>query len=98
MSKYNHQRHDGADAFIPDPEGGPILNDGGMEAELVEDYLRAATSGQDEAEEVRDQIVTEEYGGPFVPSTFGTEMAEGFDESNPPETEAAPVPSPMRGR
>lgn len=96
MSKYDGKRHDTADAFIPDPEGGPIESDGSVEGELLEGYLRAATSGQDESEDVRDEVVTEEYGGPFVASTSGTEMADDVDESNPLDADPAALPSPMR--
>jgi hypothetical protein len=100
MSRPIHyvSRHDDADAFLPDPLGGPIPDDGGITSELVEDYLRAATTGQEYAEDIRNQEVTEEIGGPFVPSTAGIECADDIDDSNPIDARREPVPSPMRGR
>jgi len=51
--------------------------------ELGESFVRAATSGEDDETAVLDQVVAEELGGPFVPTTGADEYAEGTDESNP---------------
>lgn len=51
--------------------------------ELGESFVRAATSGEDDETAVLDQVVTEELGGPFVPTTGADEYAEGTDASNP---------------
>lgn len=51
--------------------------------ELGESFVRAATSGEDDETAVLDQVVAEELGGPFVPTTGSEEYAAGTDESNP---------------
>lgn len=91
-------RKDDANAFLPDPDGGPIKSNGDAGDEMTEDFLRAATSGQDEAEEVRNQVLSEEIGGPFVTSTASQEISYEGDESNPPDAEVEGRPSPMRGQ
>ena len=50
---------------MPDPEGGPARIRDDLAENLAEDYLQAATQGM-EVEEVHDQMVPEEIGGPFV--------------------------------
>ncbi|MBK7857252.1 MAG: hypothetical protein IPJ65_01255 [Archangiaceae bacterium] len=66
--------------------------------ELGEEYVRSVTSGEHAADDMRDEEVTEEHGGPFVTTTAGQEFAEGTDESNPADAEVAGVPtvSPLR--
>ena len=91
-------RKDDANAFLPDPDGGPIEANGDAGDEMTEDFLRAATSGQDEAEDVRNQELTEELGGPFVSTSAAQEIAYDTDESNPSDSEIEGLPSPMRGR
>jgi len=49
---------------------------------LGEEVIETATSGEDEAEDVFNQIVTEENGGPFLETSGGTEFAHGTDASN----------------
>jgi hypothetical protein len=61
--------------------------------EMGEAYVETATSGEDENEEVFDQSVPEETGGPFVPSTGAQEFAEGTDESNPKGAKREPFPT-----
>jgi hypothetical protein len=92
------QRKDDADAFIRDPDGGPIENDGSVGAEMVEDFMRAATSGEDASQDVANEVIPEEYGGPFVTTRAAQEIADDEDESNPSDAEREPLPSPMRGR
>jgi len=60
---------------------------------LGEQFVEMATSGEDEREDVLDQEVPEERGGPFVPSTAGAEFAEGTDGSNPPGAKREPFPT-----
>jgi hypothetical protein len=50
------------------------------------------TSGEDEGVELRDEVVTEEVGGPFVTTTRGQEVAEEPDESNPVGSTREPFP------
>jgi len=53
-----------------------------LSEELGEAFLQAATSGEDAELERRENVVPEESGGPFVPSTADEEFAAGTDESN----------------
>jgi len=61
-----HGRTDDGNAFIPDPEGGPARTSDDLAESLAEEYLESATSGEDVAEELQDEIVPEELGGPFI--------------------------------
>ena len=60
--------------------------------ELGEDFVRAATSGEDERTESREELALEEIGGPFVISSANTEIARDEDEANPPEATREPFP------
>jgi len=60
---------------------------------LAEEVIGKATTGEDEGEEMAQQIVDEERGGPFVVTTGGTEFADGVDESNPADAEREPFPT-----
>jgi hypothetical protein len=58
-------RHlDDAHAFLPDPRDGArsIVADDLAEA-LAESFLCSATSGEEDAETTRDQVLPEESGG-----------------------------------
>jgi len=90
-------RTDDADAFIPDPDGGPARIADDLAENLAEEYLESATSGEAVAEEAQDEIVPEELGGPFVESTAEQEFAAGTDASNPEDAEAEPLPRPGAG-
>jgi len=71
VSSSKHERSDGADAFIP--ESAQISGASDDLAELLaEQYLREA-SGDDSEEGARDDVVSEELGGPFVESGPGEE-------------------------
>ena len=87
-----HERSDDGNAFIPDPEGGPAYTRDDLAESLAEDFLQAATSGEDVAEESGDQVVPEELGGPFVETSANEEFASGTDESNPSDAETEPLP------
>jgi hypothetical protein len=50
---------------------------------MGETWIETATSGEDENEDVFNQSVPEDEGGPFVTTTAGQEFAEGIDASNP---------------
>lgn len=91
-------RKDDGEAFLPDPDGGPIQSTGGVGDEMLEDFMRTATSGEDAAEDVRNQEFEEDHGGPFVTTSANQELAGGVDESNPADADRAARPSPMRER
>ena len=92
----NNHRTDDANAFMPDPEGGPATIADDLAENLAEEYLQAATQGSD-AEEDLDQVVPEEIGGPFIETSAAEEFAHDTDEANPLEAEAEPLPRPVAG-
>jgi hypothetical protein len=89
---HRHERSDDGNAFFPDPEGGPARTSDELAESMAEEFLQAATSGEDTAEDVLDQVVAEELGGPFVETSALEEFAGGTDESNPPDAEREPLP------
>jgi hypothetical protein len=85
-------RSDDAHAFIPDPsEGGKPPSDDLAEL-LGEDFLQAATSGNEVLEDDLDSALPEEIGGPFVTTTAREELAHDVDESNPRDAKREPFP------
>jgi len=92
----NNHRTDDANAFMPDPEGGPALIADDLAENLAEEYLQAATQGAD-AEEDLDQVVPEETGGTFVATSAAEEFAHDTDEANPLDAEAEALPRPVAG-
>lgn len=68
---------DDARAFM----SGPKSKDGFAE-ELGEGFVEIATSGEDQQEDVFNQTVPEDDGGPFVETSGKTEFAHGTDASN----------------
>jgi hypothetical protein len=63
-----------------------------LREELGEGYVQSMTSGQQAAEDLRDEAVAEENGGPFIVTTGATEFAFGTDGSNPAGAEPAAFP------
>jgi len=92
------RRDDHADAFLPDPDGGPARTSDDLAEELAEEFLKSATSGEYVSEDELDQEVPEESGGPFVIHSARSEFGRGVDESNPADAHREAVPSPMRAR
>ena len=92
-----HQRSDDGNAFIPDPEGGPARTSDDLAENMAEDFLQSATSGEDHAEQSLDEVVAEEFGGPFVETSAREEFASGTDESNPPDADREPLPTTSGG-
>jgi hypothetical protein len=90
-------RSDTADAFLPDPEEGPMRTDDDLAEMRGEDFVRAATTGEDAEDETMDEVVPEEYGGPFVETAAAEEFAMGPDESNPEDAMAEPLPRAIHG-
>ena len=54
--------------------------------------VATATTGEYEAESVREQDVPEEVGGPFVETTAREEFGHGTDPSNPKGATREPFP------
>jgi hypothetical protein len=72
--------------------GGKARSSDDLAEELGEQFVGAATSGEDSREDSFNEDVPEERGGPFVPSTGGAEFAEGTDASNPIDAKREPFP------
>ena len=64
--KEHVHRSDDANAFLPDPDEGTAHSDDSLAENLAEVYLQSATSGEEMAEDVMNELVPEELGGPFV--------------------------------
>jgi hypothetical protein len=60
--------------------------------ELGEEFVQEVTSAEYKAEDVLNQDVAEDVGGPFVVTSGGTEFADGTDASNPKSATREPFP------
>ena len=60
---------------------------------LGEQVIESATSGEYDGEDVANQDVTEEQGGPFVESSGAREFGHDIDESNPVDAKREPFPT-----
>lgn len=89
-------RPDGGEAFLHDPQGGPAHTKDQLAETLAEEFLQSATSAQEVTEDVRDAIVPEELGGPFLQATADEEFADDVDETNPRDAERAAFPTAIR--
>lgn len=81
-------RNEDRGGFVEQPR-----SDDDLAENLGEEFVESATSGENQEEEVLDQEVPEERGGPFVESTAGTEFAWGTDASNPKGAKREPFPT-----
>jgi hypothetical protein len=69
-----------------------FAGDDELAKELGEEYVRSVTSGEHMADDIRDEEVPEEHGGPFITTPASVELAGGTDESNPEDAEVSPFP------
>jgi hypothetical protein len=90
-------RSDDANAFMPDPEDGPARIADDLAENLAEEYLQAATIGNEVVEDDLDAVVPEEIGGPFVETSAADEFAHDTDDANPLDAEREPLPRPISG-
>ncbi|HXN41883.1 MAG TPA: hypothetical protein VN918_08860 [Myxococcaceae bacterium] len=67
--------------------------DDDLAEEMGEEFVMTATSGEQAAEDLRNQDFPEEQGGPFVVTSGRTEFAYGSDPSNPKDAEPAAFPT-----
>jgi len=78
LAETGHARtRDDARAFL-----GRARSSEGLSEQLGEEFVETVTGAQDEGEEVFNQVVPEEAGGPFVETSGNTEFAHGTDASN----------------
>ncbi|GAC1581427.1 MAG: hypothetical protein NVS3B20_26700 [Polyangiales bacterium] len=89
------QNHDG-DAFVPDPHSGPTHVRDDLAESLAEEFLSSATSAQETTEDHRDQVLTEELGGPFIQGLAEEEFSHTVDETNPANGTREPFPTANR--
>jgi len=61
-----HLRRDAGDAFFPDPQGGESRATDDLAEMIAEAYLESATSGEERGEDLLNDLVSEEFGGPFL--------------------------------
>lgn len=81
------RRHDDV-AFLRGPRSAEALAE-----QLGEEFIAGATGSVDEGQDLRDQLVEEELGGPFIETSARTELARGFDASNPRGSKREPFPT-----
>jgi hypothetical protein len=91
------KRSDDADAFIPDPGEGPARTRDDLAEVLAEDFIGAATSGNDVLEDDLESETSDELGGPFVVTSARVELADDVDESNPIDAEVEAFPRAVAG-
>jgi len=92
-----NKRSDDADAFLPDPEeGGPARTDDDLAETLAEEFVAAATSAEEASEDVRDEVLPEELGGPFLEVPASDEFDRAPDASNPEGADREPFPRAVR--
>ncbi len=78
LAESGHARSpDEARAFLGRARSSEALSE-----QLGEEFVETVTGAQDEGEEVFNQVVPEDSGGPFVETTGSTEFAHGTDASN----------------
>ncbi|HEV8547893.1 MAG TPA: hypothetical protein VGQ57_02675 [Polyangiaceae bacterium] len=78
LAETGHARTaDDARAFLAGAHSKDALSE-----QLGEEFVETATSGEDEGEEIFNQTVPEDQGGPFVETSGNTEFAHGTDASN----------------
>jgi hypothetical protein len=94
---FARHRSDDADAFFPDPGGGPARAPDALAEQIAEDYVQAATTGEDQSEKLMDAAVPEEIGGPFIETAAADELATTIDGTNPIDAVAEPLPRAVAG-
>lgn len=89
-------RSDDGEAFLHDPQSGPARTRDALAEQLAEEFLSSATNGNEMSEDARDEVFTEELGGPFIEGRASMEFADDVDESNPSTAPREPFPTAMR--
>jgi hypothetical protein len=79
------------DTYVPEPAEQLLSPDDDLGEELAEEYLISATSGEQAAEDIRNEETPEERGGPFVETTAAQEI--DYEDDEPEDSEAEPFPT-----
>ncbi len=93
------RRSDEGNAFLPDPyDGGraPARVAETLAETLAEEFVSSATNAEEMMEDDRDEVRTEEIGGPFTETSGAEEFASEPDESNPIDGEREAFPTATR--
>lgn len=89
-------RSDDADAFIRHPDSGRrVKSRDALAVTLGQEFVTAATTGEDVADEDLEQEVPEDVGGPFLESDASREFDPHADESNPVGATKEALPTAM---
>src|SRR5437763_35974 len=75
FTPHARDRSDDANAFFPDPGDGPAHAPEDLSDQLAEQFIEAATTGQDADEQQLESTSPEDIGGPFVETTAAEEIA-----------------------
>lgn len=101
----DHSRTDGGRAFLPDPFAhgwaSSSTSPDALAEGLAEEFLASATSGEEVAADERDEVQTEELGGPFSITSAQEEYGATANEEiriETPEPAKASVGSFSRTR
>ena len=92
-------RSDPGAAFLPDPydrAGAPARSGEPLAERLAEEFVTSATNAEEMTEDDRDQMQTEEVGGPFTETSAQEEFATEPDESNPKGAKREAFPTAFR--
>jgi hypothetical protein len=92
-------RSDEGTAFLPDPydgTGAPAFTGQNLAETLAEEFVASATTAEESTEGHRDEMQTEELGGPFTETSAQEEFATEPDASNPLDAEREPFPTATR--
>lgn len=81
---------------MADPEDGPARIDDDLAESLAEEYLRAATTGEEHSDEAHEELVDEELGGPFIQTSAAEEFGHVVDPM-PDDWEREALPQAMSG-
>jgi hypothetical protein len=93
------RRSDEGHAFLPDPYDGasaPARAGDPLAETLAQEFVLSATSAEGMTEDDRDEVLTEELGGPFTETTAQEEFASEPDASNPADASREPFPTATR--
>ena len=90
------RRADDGEAFFPDPGSGPTCVPDELAELVAEEFLSSATSAEEVSEDVRDEFLSEELGGPFLEDRASMELVNDVDESNPKGSTREAFPTAMR--
>lgn len=94
---HRHDRSDSGAAFMDDPEDGPAIIEDDLAEGLAETFVRAATSTGEPDEQPQDEMVDEEYGGPFLQTYAEEEYAGGSADDLPADSSREPLPQAVSG-